>query len=101
MALEDLEIYQYTDGSWEVNGIRTYAKEFVYDGCHKIYLIEKPEDRTVAFEYGYTENDFIPIENLKETFINSCPLRFINSMDITIQYVEQFEFDSEEDEEED
>ena len=97
MALEDLEVYSFTDGSWEVNGIITYAKEFAYDGCHKIYLIETPEDREEAFGYGYKEEDFFLMENLKAVFINSCPLRFISSFDLRTRFVEQFEFDDEED----
>ena len=37
----------------KINGIEITAKEFAYDGCHKIYLIESQEQRDEADSYGY------------------------------------------------
>lgn len=59
-----------------VNGIPINAKEFAYDGCHKIYLIESEADKEEARELGY---DFLPIEELERTFMNSCGLEFIST----------------------
>lgn len=94
--MKPLEIYKYPDGSREVNGRLTYAKEFAYDGCHKIYLLERIEHKIQAVEYEY---DIYPIEELEEKFMTSCPLRFINSWDLSFSYVKQFELDEEEEEE--
>lgn len=54
------------------------ATSFVFDGCHKIYLLKKQDNVDEVKEYGYT---IYPIEVLEETFKNTCPLRFINWWD--------------------
>ncbi|MBP3708273.1 MAG: hypothetical protein J6J36_06675 [Clostridia bacterium] len=53
-------------------------KEFAFDGCHKIYLITSEEGRADLLNNGWVETDFRPIDELEETFYNSCGLRFIN-----------------------
>ena len=55
-------------------------KEFFFDGCHKIYLIEDEEDKKKFIgENNYLKEDIYPIEDLEKVFANSCPLRFINT----------------------
>jgi hypothetical protein len=73
-----------------VNGIEIHAKEFGYDGCHKIYLIESEADKKKLIEYGY---DILPIAELKNAFENSCGLEFISNASLTTQFVTQFEED--------
>ena len=55
------------------------AKEFFYDGCHKIYLIETPHDKKDFLSNGWEECDIYPIDQLIEIYRSSCPLKFINT----------------------
>ena len=55
------------------------AKEFFYDGCHKIYLIETPQDKKVFFSRDWEESDIYPIDQLIEIYRSSCPLKFIDT----------------------
>lgn len=52
------------------------AKSFVFDGCHKLYIIVTEDDKVKAKSYGYDEE--IPIVELEDYWLKSCPLRFIN-----------------------
>lgn len=72
----------------KINGKEIKAKQFAYDGCHKIYLIEDTDDLKEAKGIGY---DIYDIELLKETYDDSCSLRFINNWKLTEQIVPQFE----------
>lgn len=55
-------------------------KEFFFDGCHKIYLIEDNEDKTLfCNNYNYTEDDIFSIDELEDVFNDSCSLRFIST----------------------
>lgn len=56
------------------------AKTFVYDGCHKLYVIISEEERAEAKRIGYDTE--IPISELEQYYINSCPLRFIESIGV-------------------
>ena len=65
------------------------GKTFVYDGCHKLYVITSEEERQQAKELGYivdgsTAEDETehPISELEEYYLKSCPLRFIETMGI-------------------
>lgn len=60
--------------------ISNNIKEFFYDGCHKIYLIEDSKDKKEFLEkHNYTKNDIYKIEDLEEIYNNSCSLRFIST----------------------
>jgi hypothetical protein len=71
-----------------INSKQTKAKHFAYDGCHKIYLIDDTLDKEEASDSGY---DILPISKLRDTFEESCSLRFISDWKLKNQYVEQFE----------
>lgn len=71
-----------------INGQQTKAKEFAFDGCHKIYLLESENDRGEAQDCGY---DILPIKELKKAFNESCGLQFISSWDLSKSFVKQFE----------
>jgi hypothetical protein len=71
-----------------INNIKITATEFAYDGCHKIYLIESPEDKLEALEIGY---ELLPIKNLKQVFKDSCSLKFISNWKLDKTIVSQFE----------
>jgi len=60
-----------------INGIKIDAKEFAWDGCHKIYLLESNEDRYQAIKTGYEK--IFPISKLEYIYQISCPLRFIRT----------------------
>ena len=74
----------------KVNGIEIRTNGyFVWDGCHKIYVCETDADIDTARKFGYDE--FFPIALLPEVYRNSCPLRFIEGMDLKTTYCRQFE----------
>ena len=71
-----------------INGNKTKAKFFAFDGCHKIYLLESDEDITDASSSsGYK---VYPIKGLKKAWADSCGLRFINTWKLK-RVVAQFE----------
>jgi len=72
----------------EING-RTAIHNgyFAYEGCHKMYILEDEEDIKQATEFQYS---VLPMEDLEETYKNSCPLRFISNWKLTERYVPQF-----------
>jgi hypothetical protein len=77
-----------------VNGKEIKGNMFVYDGCHKIYIIEDYEDLRNCQEcWGELVNgrDLFDISLLKDCYENSCDLRFISNWKLDIQYVRQFE----------
>ena len=65
-----------------INGRKIDGIGFIWDGCHKIYIIQTPEELEESKQYGYTMNDFYIMERLKEIYDKSCPLRFIESFDL-------------------
>lgn len=73
----------------KVNGVEITAKQFAYEGCHKIYLInsEAEAEEAGANGSGYT---LYPIEGLQQAYEDSCGLRFINKWDLS-HVVGQFE----------
>ena len=64
----------------KVNGTEITAKEFAYDGCHKIYLINSDKDREEAVEMQYP---LYPIAELEQKYKTSCGLEFINNWDLS------------------
>lgn len=66
----------------KIGRYKTNAKEFFYDGCHKIYLIETQEDKEEFFTIGWQETDIYPIDTLIECYRNACPLKFISTCDL-------------------
>lgn len=71
-----------------INGKITNAKEFAYDGCHKIYLLNSQEQVDEAISYEY---EILPIDCIESTYENSCDLKFISNWGTFESYVEQFE----------
>lgn len=72
-----------------INNNKITAKQFAWDTCHKIYLINTKKDKKTCLEYGY---ELFPIEELEEAYANSCSLRFIGQGDLQLPYiVNQFE----------
>lgn len=63
-----------------INGKYYNYKYFVYDGCHKIYLIHKKDFKTIKAK-GYEKEDIYPINELKDVYEHSCSLRFISRWD--------------------
>lgn len=71
-----------------INGIKVETNGcFAYDGCHKIYILEDDNDLEEAREMF----DIKHIEDLPNTYYNSCPLRFINNWKSDKCYAEQGE----------
>lgn len=62
---------------------------FVFDGCHKIYLVEDMEDvEDVKKKWGKDEK-FYSIDELPMIWKETCPLRFISNWKLDKQYVRQ------------
>lgn len=75
----------------KINGKIVNGKQFVYDNCHKIYIIEDKEDiENVKKVWGKNEI-FYNIDELPRIWKETCPLRFISNWKLNIQYVEQGE----------
>jgi len=56
---------------------------FVYDGCHKVYIIDNEEARRrFVDELGWSESDFRHPSELPDVWAETCPLRFIHWGDL-------------------
>ena len=73
----------------KINKKKVNGKEFAFDGCHKIYILEKPADKIDCLEAGYKQPDIFPIWKLPEIYDNSCPMRFIYSWSLKTVYAKQ------------
>lgn len=63
---------------------------FVWNGCHKIYLVENQNDIESVKQTWGTDTIFYSLDKLPEIWYKSCPLRFIHNWSLTKRYVEQF-----------
>lgn len=73
----------------KINGVEVKNNgAYAFDNCHKFYILENDNDKFKALEYGY---EIYPVEHLVTDLKHSCPLRFINSFDLTKTYLEQCE----------
>lgn len=64
---------------------------FVFDGCHKIYLVKEEDIPSVneIWGNGYEDEPVYPLEDLPVCYETSCSLRFISSWDLTKHFVRQ------------
>ena len=70
-----------------INGVKTTATCFAFDGCHKIYLIEDMQHVPEVIEYGYAVH---PIDELQQKWDEECcSLRFINTWSDLDSVIEQ------------
>lgn len=63
---------------------------FVFDGCHKIYLLNKDDVESVEKAKEYEYKEIYSIKRLPEFFKKSCPLKFINTFKELESIVPQF-----------
>ncbi len=70
-----------------INGAEYNCTHFAFDGCHKIYLLMHPQDMEEARACDY---DIFPVSALARIWRLSCPLKFIETWDLTVQPVPQF-----------
>lgn len=75
----------------KINGTPVEAEGFIWDGCHKIYLIDSPASREKMLGCGWSEADIRPLAGLVDAWNRSCSLRFISSGDLKRDYIEQCE----------
>ena len=66
------------------NGKIIHGKDFVFDGCHKFYVLENEEQKQEARHDGF---EIYSIEDLPIMYENSCPLRFISYWDVSKPYI--------------
>ena len=57
-------------------------KGFIADRCHKIWLIRDEADMADMRTAGWTDADVSDIHDLPEAWMDSCPLRFIQTGDL-------------------
>lgn len=77
-----------------INGKEVKGNRFVWDNCHKIYIIEDDKDLIDCVEkWGTLVNgtDIFDITELARVYNKSCPLRFISNWKLDITYVEQMQ----------
>lgn len=86
-VLENLEEINYPTPKY-INNVKIKTNGyFLYDGCHKMYIIENFHNMEDYKECGYV---VLPIELLPLIYEISCDLKFIKSADLNITYVKQF-----------
>ena len=66
------------------------STRFVWDGCHKIYLVETEQDVLDVKELCGEDEILYPLEDLPRIWRQSCPLKFISNFSLTKQFVHQF-----------
>lgn len=66
---------------------------FVFDGCHKIYLVKEEDIPSVNEKWGdgHEDEPVYSMKDLPECYKNSCPLKFISAWDLTKHFVRQGE----------
>ena len=62
---------------------------FVYDDCHKIYIVEDQDDVESVKQMWNVDETFYSINELPRIWNESCPLRFISNWKLDKQYVRQ------------
>ena len=76
----------------KINGKTMVGDRFAFEGCHKIYIIDTPEEEAQALKYGY---NIYPIKEIEKAYKNSCSLKFISNWPLDdnnfVSYVDQFE----------
>ena len=65
---------------------------FVYDGCHKIYILEDMNDYKKVCDVWGEGEPIYGLEDLEDCYNNSCPLRFISNWKLDVYYVKQCEY---------
>jgi hypothetical protein len=69
--------------------IKAEGLMFIYDGCHKVYLVTSEAGRRQLLECGWSQDDFRHPSELPAVWEQTCPLRFISDADLNTMYVEQ------------
>jgi len=72
----------------KINSIDVIGEKFAYDGCHKIYILEDEKDAKEALEKKYQIYD---LDDIEDTYNNSCDFRFISNWKLNKKYVRQCE----------
>lgn len=52
-------------------------KQFFFDGCHKIFLIENKKQIKEMFGKGWEKEDIYPIKAIQEVYDTSCMLKAV------------------------
>ena len=65
------------------------ALGFVWDECHKIYIVEDEDDIQDIQKTWSKDTTIYDLAELPRVWSKSCPLRFISNWKLTKHYVEQ------------
>lgn len=65
------------------------ALGFVWDGCHKIYIVEDEDDIQSVRETWHKDEIIFDLGELPRIWSKSCPLRFISNWKLDKDYVSQ------------
>ena len=75
-----------------INGKKITHLAFLYDGCHKIYLVKDGKFTDEMVEKNYEPSDlYLQDQNIIQCFEDSCPLRFIQDWETFESFVGQGE----------
>ena len=78
-----------------INGREVKGIGFVYDGCHKIYILEDMNDYSNVLDVWGDDELLYGLEELEYVYNKSCGLRFISTWKLEdknrIVYAEQCE----------
>lgn len=64
---------------------------FLFDGCHKFYLLKSGILTKNLKDSGWEQRDVYPIDVLPDMYSESCPLRFIDEAETLKTIVPQFQ----------
>ena len=74
-----------------INDVEVKGIGFVYDNCHKIYILEDMNDYKNVCDMWGDKEPIYSLEDLEDCYNNSCDLRFISNWKLDVNYVKQFE----------
>ena len=63
----------------KINNVKIKAVKFAFDGCHKIYILERNAQEIKAIKLGY---EIKGMESIATTYNKSCELKFIRFWDM-------------------
>ena len=70
------------------------ALGYVYDGCHKFYIVEDEADKKEAFDMSGADVEPLT-DDMFRKFLKSCPMRFIQNWKLDKYIIPQvFDMDS-------
>lgn len=74
-----------------INGEQVDGLGFMWDECHKFYLVRDDNDLRSIRANGWEAETLLPLEKLPQMWARQCGLGFINSADLSVEFIGQGE----------